>query len=97
MELFAAQLQAAFPRYRVAVFRPVLSAPYLMVSKGYFSAVLMRWEADGWKLKSGLPNGPAAVILGSFALLFGQRNRALLLKEVGDWMRAASQPLFPDY
>jgi len=85
LEQLAEAAQAAFPQARVGIVRPLLSQPYLLISKGLFAAVLLRPESEHLVIRAGLPNNGFAVSLGGMALLFGIKERQRLLQQVQKW------------
>ncbi|GEM_PF-1118272 len=99
LEQLAVAAERAFPKARVGIVRPMLSQPYLLVSKGWFAAVLLRPEGDELAIRAGLPNNGFAVSMGAMALLFGVKERQLLLQQVLKWAREdqcwAVQGTFP--
>lgn len=77
----------AFPEARVHVVSPMLAKPYVLLSKGFFAAVLLRPEEGHLAIRPGLPNNGFAVALGGLALFFGVRERRILHERVSSWAR----------
>ncbi|MBI1193902.1 MAG: hypothetical protein GC205_12145 [Bacteroidetes bacterium] len=87
LEQLAEAAERAFPHARVGIVRPLLAQPYLLISKGWFAAILLRPEGEQLVVRAGLPNNGFAVSLGGMALLFGVKTRQLLLQQVLTWAR----------
>lgn len=85
LEQLAEAAEQAFPQAHIGIVRPLLTQPYLIISKGWFAAVLLRPEDGQIAIRAGLPNNGFAVALGGIAMLFGAEKRQQLLREVTTW------------
>jgi hypothetical protein len=87
LEELARLVAEAFPDARVGLVSPMLAKPYVLLSKGFFAAVLLRPEDDRISLREGLPNNGFVVALGGLALFFGVKERQMLHQRVSAWAR----------
>jgi hypothetical protein len=87
LEELARLAAEAFPEARVGLVKPLLAKPYVLLSKGFFAAVLLRPEENHLTIREGLPNNGFAVALGGLALFFGVKERRMLHERVTLWAR----------